>query len=58
MYNMKKIFFAIMMVALAACNNSTETSVSDSLECDSTCVDSTMCDSTVAPVVDTTKALK
>ena len=52
---MKKVIFALMMVAIAACNNSTETTVSDSTMCDSTCVDSTVCDSTLVPVVDTTK---
>jgi len=47
---MKKVIFALMMVAFAACNNSTETTVSDSTMCDSSQVCDTMC-------VDSTKVL-
>lgn len=56
---MKKVFFALMMVIFAACNNTTETSVSDSTMCDSTVKCDTSCiDSTVAPVVDTLGVVK
>jgi hypothetical protein len=56
---MKKVIFALMMVAFAACNNSTETSVSDSTVCDSTVMCDTTCvDSTASPVVDTAAVVK
>ena len=42
--HMKKVLFILSVVALAACNNTTETSTQDTLSCDSTC-DSTSCDS-------------
>ena len=47
---MKKVIFILAVVALAACNNTTETHVQDTLTCDSS--DSTCCDSTQ---VDSTK---
>lgn len=55
---MTKIFFLITVIALSACSNSTETSKSDSLDCDTTCIDSINCDSTKLPVVDTTNKTK
>jgi uncharacterized protein YcfL len=53
---MKKVLFTLIMVAFAACNNSTETSVSDSIVCDSSQLCDTMSVDTLknTTIVDTT----
>ena len=51
---MKKVLFALMLITVVACNNSTETtSVDTATVCDSTKCDTVCVDTTVAPKADT-----
>ena len=51
---MKKVLFALMLITVAACNNSTETTSVDTTACDSTKCDTVCVDTTVTPKADTT----
>lgn len=52
---MKKILFALMLITVAACNNSTETTPVDTTTvCDSTNCDTACVGTTVTPKSDTT----
>ena len=51
---MKKVLFALMLITVAACNNTTETTSVDTTACDSTKCDTVCVDTTVTPKADTT----
>jgi hypothetical protein len=51
---MKKVLFALMLITVAACNNTTETTSVDTTACDSTKCDTACVDTTVTLKADTT----
>jgi hypothetical protein len=51
---MKKVLFALMLITVAACNNTTETTSVDTTACDSAKCDTACVDTTVTLKADTT----
>jgi hypothetical protein len=51
---MKKVLFALMLITVASCNNTTETTSVDTTACDSTKCDTVCVDTTVTLKADTT----